>query len=332
MARTITLDREEVKTNYGLARREDVNYDDVKKRWMESADKIDLPRDPRTQEEIQMAEDMSEAAMFAEFFEFEGVEITESSGVDAMVIMAEGIENVSQEEIQLANEIREKIIEEDAAEKIEQVAEFVVNTDDPFLVNDFKEKCEKVMQKWAIDDAKRDGTYDSTKDTTTSNSYSTVDPWNTMGSTNNTSSSRTATATSTKTTTTVFEGDDKRQQEIHQMYTNGRDNMLAFVHNGKQKEKKKKAPDVRQYGGKRKFSIKNMWGATKRWFAGQDAKLLCKVGIALCMEMALGLITKKLSFDGPGQMLGYLGMMLGIFYIGSELRAEGFDMRRLAMV
>lgn len=332
MARTITMERETAQTNFGIARREDVNYDDVKKRWMESADKMDLPRDPRTQDEIQAAEDFNQSASFAEFFEVDDVEIAEGNANEAMILMAEAMETIAQEEIQLANEQRHLIIEEDSAEKIEQVEQFVTNEDDPLLMNEFKEKSEKIIQKWSVEDSKRDGTYDEVKEAAKSKYHATDDPWNSMNSNSN-SGSRTATATSSKTsTTTVFADDENRKQEVYQMYANGRDNMLAFVHNGKVKDKPKKQAQVHRFGGKKKFSLKNMWGGVKRWFNGQDAKMLCKVGVALCFELGLGLITKKLSFDGPGQMLGYLGMMLGIFYIGSELRAEGFDMRRLAMV
>lgn len=336
MARTITMDKTETRTNFGIAIREDVNYDDVKKRWMENNDKLDLPRDPRTQDEIQAAEDFNSVASFAEFFSIDDIEIVEGNAVEVMEQIAVGMEGIAQEDIQSANEQREKIIEEDAAEKIEQVSQFVVNVDDPLLMNDFKDKSEKIIQNWSVEDSKRDGTYDAAKEESTSsrsNSYATNDPWNNMSSSSNNSSGRTASVTSSKTTSIVSELDDeKRKQEVYQMYANGRDNMLAFVHNGKIKDKPKKTTPVNRFGGKKKFSPKNMWAATKRWFSGRDAQMLCKVGVALCFEMALGLITKKLNFDGPGQMVAYLGMMLGIFYIGSELRVEGFDMRRLAMV
>lgn len=331
MARSITLDREETKTSFGIARREDVNYDDVKKRWMESADKMELPQDPRTQEEIQAAEDFSVAAGFADFFEFEGVEISEGDAQETMVKMAAMMEAEAQDEIQLAQEQRARNIEEDAAEKIEQVEVFVVNEDDPLLEKDFKEKSEKIIQKWAMEDKKKDGTYEPTKEdvdkkwqTTSSSS----DPWPS-------SSNRTRTATATSTTTsgtgTIYD-DGQRNKEIHQMYSNMHDNILNTVHNGPVWKEEKKATPVNHFGGKKKFSMKSIWTSVKGWFKSKKSKAICKIGVALCMETALGIITKRQSFDGPGQMLGYLGMMLGVFFIGSELRAEGYDMRRLSVI
>lgn len=326
MARSITLDREETTTGFGLARREDVNYDDIKKRWRESADKMDLPQDNRTAEEIQAAEDFSGAASFAEFFGYEDVEINEVNAQEVMEKMASEMEAVSEEEFKIANDIREKVIEEDAAEQIEQVSAFVVNEDDPLLEADFKEKSERIIQKLVVEDSKKDGTYESIREEARK-THSTSDPWS------GTSGTRSTTATSTTTrssSTTVFQDNDQRKKEVYEMYANGHDNMLGFVHNGRMWEKPKKTASVNTFSGRRKFGLKSMWQSTKHWFHSPNAKLMCKVGIALCMEMALGIITQKQTFDGPKQMLGYLGMMLGIFYIGAELRAEGFDMRRLS--
>lgn len=336
MSRTITRD-EGVVQSFGLARMEDVNYDDMKKKWMESADKIELPKDTRTQEEIQADNEFIEAAKFVDFWGIEGVAISETGGQEAMMEMAAMIEAVNKEEIQYMNEIIEKVIEEDAGEKIEQMTAFVTEEDDPLLEKRFEEAATKLIEKIFMEDIKREGTDDKREEDSTwkedvksfytggSSSSSKSDPWASS------SSSRTASSTSATTSTVTMDEMERRDKQNHMVMTKMRDNVLDMAVNAPKWKDEKKEKPIHYFGGKKKRNLKYYMASIKSWFRSKKGKATWKIGIALCMELALGVITKKIELEGPMQMLSYLGMSLGVFYVGSELYGEGYDMRRLRM-
>lgn len=334
MARIIGSNRKTEEQSYSLARMEDVDYEEMKKRWMESDKAKLLPDDDRTITEIQASEDTRMLQEFAEFFGIEGVDPTMGDPLDTMVQISNMMEEGSQDVFQTAEMQRELNIEEDAAERIQQIMEFEVNTDDPLLQTDYKEKSERIIKKLLVDEDKK----------TESRSHSSIFEeakqesarFASSSSTDNSfgrssTGTRTASATTTTTTHTVH-NNEQREKEVHALYADGADRMRNLVANGPVWKAEKKQTQPHHFSGKKKFRFKNMVSAAKSWLSSNKADAIFKVGIAVCLETALAVITKQRSFDGPGQTLGYIGMMLGVFYIGSELRSIGYDQRRLAMI
>lgn len=129
-------------------------------------------------------------------------------------------------------------------------------------------------------------------------------------------------------TTTVFDR-EKREKQTKDMYSRGANSMRNMAFSGREKVKKKKK---RNPYGKKRFSIKNVWKSTKEWFHSDEAVLLSKIGVMLCLETGMAIVTKQHEFEGTGQMLAFLAMMLGVFYISREIRAEGFDPRKVSMI
>lgn len=328
-----SMERRRTESTNSIARLEDVDLENLKRKYMEDAKNGKLPNDDRTIDEIQASEDTNSSVEFLDFFEVEGFDIdpladnAQEVMVKISTIMDEGAKEL---DITIQNQT-ENAIEENAAEGIEQIKEFAINDKDPLLKTDFKEKSERIIQKLVIEDKKKTETSargsifeearEETRRTTTS------DPW-----ASTTSGSRTTTVTSSTTTVHSPQDNTQRDKEFARNMADGANAMRAFVYNGPTKAKKKKTPQPHHFGGKRKFSLKSAISTVRGWLSSDDAVLMCKVGVALCLETALAVVTKQRTFDGPGQTLGYIGMMLGIFYIGSELRASGYDQRRLAMI
>jgi hypothetical protein len=332
MARIIGNERKHTESSYSLARMEDVDIDNLKRKYMENIKNGSLPSDERTVTEIQASEDAVKLTEFADFFELEGVDVDPMTDnpLDAMVQISNMMEEGAQELDIVVQTQRENAIEENAAEGIEQIKEFAVNDGDPLLASDFKEKSERIIQKLVVEDKKKtesstSSVFEEARRESRSSSAN-DDIFNTK-----TSGIRTTTATAT-TTTQSASGNQQRDKEIHAMYADGSNAMRAFVYNGPVKPKKKKESKAHHFGGRKRFSFKNMVSTVKKWLHSEEASTLCKVGIAVCLETALAVITKQRSFDGAGQTFGYIGMMLGVFYIGSELRSIGYDQRRLAMI
>jgi hypothetical protein len=82
------------------------------------------------------------------------------------------------------------------------------------------------------------------------------------------------------------------------------------------------------FAGK-KFRFKNMWHNVKAWLRTNKAKAITKFGIMVSFEMMMAILAGKREFDGNGQMLAYLGMIMGAFIIGNELIKEGYDPRKI---
>lgn len=332
MARIIGNDRKQVESSYSLARMEDVDIENLKRKYMENVKNGALPNDERTITEIQASEDAVKLTEFADFFELEGVDVDPMTDnpLDAMVQISNMLEDGAQELDIVVQTQKELAIEENAAEGIEQIKEFAVNNGDPLLASDFKEKSERIIQKLVIEEKKKtessaSSVFEEARQESRRSSSVNDDIFGSQ-----TSGTRTATATTT--TTQSASSNQQRDKEIHTMYAEGANAMRAFVYNGPVKPKKKKEAKAHHFGGRRKFSFKNMVTTVKKWLYSEEATTLCKVGIAVCLETALAVITKQRSFDGAGQTFGYIGMMLGVFYIGSELRSIGYDQRRLAMI
>ena len=328
MARVIDT-RADVETpSTGLMRLED--FEERKKRWTESGQSQKLPDDERTVAEIQASEDSLAASEFLAFFELEE-EFNSDDPLSSIQEFSVKMEESSKEDYEVAENRRESYAEKDKEFKIEQCTEFYVNTEDPTLSEYYKEKSERIIQKILVqeNDTKRFDTVIDAEPTRSSSNQRTSGNQRSFGYEETT---RSADATSRTTTSTQNNSQNTEAQNKlrSSLYSSSADNMRQFAHAGPKRQKK--ASSHRYYGGKQKFSIKNMFRKTRDWFRNDEAKLLTKIGIAVCLEAGLLMITNKYRFEGPKEMFSYLAMMLGVFYISRELSSEGYDPRRLAIL
>lgn len=305
-----------------LARMEDVDVDNLRKRYMEKG-KSKLPNDDRSPSEIQAIVDTEETMAFLQFFEMEeDVELDADDPLGGMAQMSAMMDEASQDVLELAESQREMNIEEDAAESIVQVTEFTVNDKDPVLSLDFKENNERIIKK-LISDSKKESEptrslFDEAREETARQGWSghrTTEPISSSTSSSNVhQSSREGKG---------FAGLDVATERMRQ-----------FVMNGSYKKPKTKKVSMHQFSGKKKGikgMFRNAWESTKEWFASDHATTILKVGAMVCLEAAVAVVTKKMEFENGKQVLMYIGMSLGIFVVGTELKEKGFDARRLSI-
>jgi len=103
--------------------------------------------------------------------------------------------------------------------------------------------------------------------------------------------------------------------------------LLDMIYGGKMKEKE--APKSRHFGGSKRFSFKGMWAKTKDVFKSKETALWAKVGVMVALQAGMAILSNNLEFDGPLQAIGYISMALSAGYVARELRAAGFDARRI---
>lgn len=328
MARLIedTL-RTEERQFTSLATLDQVSVEELRKKYMEQIDNGILPTDERSIGEIQNSEAAAETDFFLEFFELKDeVTVDPDEPMESAKQISIMIEEGSKEVFEKAEEQRANNIEEDEAEKIKQLTAFTVNDDDPLLTKEYTEKKEKLIQSIRLEEEKTqqktqsDSFYDRQENRSQTREQA-------RGFTHSASSSRTASGTSQ----TIFETNEPTQQYRAQM-VHGSKTMKDLAVNGAIKKRKEHRPKPHSFGGKRKFRFKNVVKTVRDWFRTDDARVMTKVGIALCFETAIAVICGKYEFDGPTQTLGYLAMMMGVFYISRELLSEGYDPRRMNLI
>lgn len=341
MARVISKDVEKTDFQTGaLARLDDVSFEKMKQRYMEDVKSGKLPDDNRKPEEIQEEEDTKELAEFIDFFELDDFEYdpNRDDPKTASDRLSEQLSESQRGILETAISQMETNIKEDAAQNIEQVEEFTVNDKDPFLAQEYKEKSERIIKNWALESEK-----ESERETRTSTRASYEEPSRT--STFNSGSgfahksqysnggTRTTTGTvSNSQSSTVFNKttDDER---IRQQFGLGASKARDFAINSKFRDEEENfVSNAYRFGGKKKWGLRYMKDVTLSWMKTKKAKRLLKVAAAICLETSLAVMTKQFEFDGPTQLLSFVGMTLGIFYLTSELAKEGYDQRRLAFI
>ncbi|MGE7305889.1 hypothetical protein ACQKJG_18870 [Priestia megaterium] len=323
----------------GLAVRDSVNIDELKKKYMRDVEDGKVDTKPFDPAESQSAEDLMSATSFTDFFDLEGeVVITEDAPDEALSNLTNIMMDSSDEVFTKAEEQRTVIEEEDENEKMSHYQEdkYTIN-DDANLSNEYTKKSESLIKKIKQDDkaAKQifigldkdeHGNFlkkDDEQDPYAPKKYQQSHSWSKP-------SSHTSSTSTSKPVESFSRTDDpeaiKRKQS---QYAHAADTVRNFVGGGPKKQKKKK--EVSRFGKKR-WSFKGMVASVKQWFRSEDAALLCKVGTMMCLELSLAIITKKYEFDNTGQLVAFLGMMLGIFYISREIMSEGYDPRRMSFL
>lgn len=339
MARVVELERKRTdRPSTGLARIDDVKLDELRKKYLEQ-DSKNLPRDERTVEEIQADEDTKAASEFFEFFGLdEDFNVDEGTDpLDVMGSVSDYIENESKEDFQSAEAQREENINDDAKEQIEQVdvSGFTVNKDDPFLIEDYKLKSERLIKKvLASEEEETRGSPESgTRGYESSYADSKRDSSYTSRSSYESSSHRSSggfrTADATASTVVDLEEKDKQKQA---QYAEANEKIIGFAAAGPKLPPKKKSNTVYQFGAKKRLSWKRIKHSVRSWFKSERGTRVTKVGLMITMQTVLAIITKKYSFDGPTSLATFLGMNIGLFFVSAEINELGYDPRRLSFI
>jgi hypothetical protein len=319
-----------------LANLEDVSAEAFRKRFMEKVENGTLPDDNRTVEEIQVEEDATELLGFLSWC---GID-EEVAGVDynnplesmsqISMQMAEG----SKAALEIAASQRELNSEEDAAEKIKQVTEFTMNTDDPLLINEYKEKKEKIIQSLLAVSEKaerqkeNEGSYRESASKDTSNRFQSKGSGYTYNFKNN-GTSGSGSSSRERKIIDIEDEDEKRRAYYDYLYQDV-DMAKKFAHDGGYYAKNETPPDYKKLFVGKKFRIKNLFTNIKKWFQTKQARVIVKFGIMVTFEMTMAVLAGKREFEGKGQMLAYLGMVMGAFVITNEMMKEGYDPRKFA--
>ena len=106
--------------------------------------------------------------------------------------------------------------------------------------------------------------------------------------------------------------------------------MMDIAYSGEKKQAKKKSKT--SYGGKEKLSLKSIWRKTKSWLSSKEAGVLATTCAALCLQVGMAMMTKRVDFDGPMQTVMFIGMSMGAFMVAREARAKGFDIRSISFM
>lgn len=352
---TRTLERTEAPKNpyMELARLEDVNQEELMKRYMEEI-KDNVAE--KTDDEVRREEEKLEALQMMEILGLEGIELDGEDPLGQLTEMcAANYKDTilsSQDDPEYKKLVKELNEKEGVYEM--DLTKSWVDEDDPLLEKQFAREREKItatltargqrkkldstatMKDWDHAFEVEEDIFNSfSKKTETSSGYRSSSIFDESRSTSSSSSSNGFRSTKAKTETTGYKKQESmdadyelRQEKRGKYQEMVSAKMLDVVYTGK--EKKKVPRKNRMYGGKEKFSLKGLWNKTKEWFHSDEAVLGAKIGAMLCLQTAMAVTSKRLEFDGALQALTFVGMSLGVFFVGREVRSEGFDARRFA--
>lgn len=154
-------------------------------------------------------------------------------------------------------------------------------------------------------------------------------------SSNHNTGTRAAAATETTSTRTnketKFDEEYEKRAEVRGKYTNKMyGQMMDIVYTGTLKKKKQKKHTA--FSRHERFSVKKLWNKFRDWTKSDESALYAKMGALIALQTAMAMTTKNLKFDSAMQAVTFLGMGLAVFGIGREIRAEGFDARRMNLI
>jgi len=363
MTRIIDQQRPEVQEFNQLARMEEVNEEELQKRFLKEVSDIDATS--MSPEEVRKEKEKEEAVAMMDF-----LGITDEMNLD---LDNDPLEQISQmctdvyrEELKAQKEnpeYQEKIREinkEMGVEEIDSNQDFT-NKDDPYLAKEFEREKAKISalmkarrersstagaltmkEREAIIEQERkieeefDAkiTFDNF-DTDSIFGKSTTRSSSIFGNSTKSSSDNYRATSSTSETTSYSSDKTEFNRKGREEAQKGRNKfvsavvggLLDMIYGGKMKEKE--APKSRHFSGSKRFSFKGMWTKTKGVFKSKETALWVKVGAMVALQAGMAVLSNNLEFDGPLQGMGYIGMALGAGYIARELRAAGFDARRI---
>lgn len=336
-----------------LARMEDVSPEELEKKYMRSVEAAET----MTDDEARKNESKESAMDLLTFLGLEDeLDIDETSDNplgdltdDLMKFKLEELEGTKDPAYR--EQIKKDKLEILGIEEIDQ--SIIIENDDPFLEKEYKREQEKIANQLAARKRRKEIALENKHPNPLGEELDEYESFNFgresetsrsgyrqsasfSGSTiidSDYSSSKTRTKTSSNTESTSFThgkpvaNDEENQKRRAQLYEHGTKQMLDMIYNGPKKQKKEK--ERRRFGRKEKFSFKGLWKKTKAWFSSEEAAVMAKIGAMLCLQTGMAIMTKRLDFDNGLQAVTFIGMMLGVFYVGNEVRAEGFDFRRL---
>lgn len=340
MARFVDFGVDDQPMVTAIARRETVNDDELRKKYMESVNNGEYKRDDRNIEEISSEYDGLVAQELMEFF---GSDIDlAGEGSDALKNLTKNLEEIVQDDLQKSEENYEKLVEQDAKAGITQISvEDVTNvvSEDIYLVQQFEEDRKRALASLMAEEEelerirKRESTIN--EPTSSSSTDSSYDRSGYSGSSYSSNGYRSTTATSTTTSTSTTHAaasapKDDDEAMLRKMYAQG----SASMRNIGQEfgERMRQNPQLfKQTFTTRRKGIKGLWDKTKAWFKSPKSKILCLIGLMFTIEVSMACLTGHFKFSGPSQALAYIAMMMSLSYVASELQASGINVNKMAI-
>lgn len=350
--RVLEKNESPLRQQYELARMEDVSQEELMKRYMEEVKENVVEK---SDDEIRIEEEHMEAAEMMAFLGMEGVQLnTENPLAELTEMCAESYKETilaSQEDPEYKSLVKE-LNEKQGIFEIDLSKDWT-DHDDPLLEKQFERESQKISSTLTARASRKRLDKDSTmKDwdnafaaeeevsqsfnnkTSTDSGYrsgSTFDQARRQSTSSSTSSGfRTASAKSETvgySKTTDDPDYERRQENRGKCYAKVSGQMLDVAYKGDKKVKKPRKK--RAFGAREKFSFRGLWNKTKEWFHTDEAVLGAKIGAMLCLQTGMAVMNKRLEFDGTLQALSFVGMALAVFFVGREVRAEGFDARTI---
>ncbi|PGQ88244.1 hypothetical protein [Priestia megaterium] len=361
MRKIIEQEQVEPQSFTQLARMEDVSEEELQKRFLE--DVREIQADKLTDDEIRIEKEKEEALGMLTFLGLEDeVDLDlDNDPLGQISQMCTEAYKDKLEENKTNSDYMQKVREYNNKEGVEEIDSNLdfTNKDDPFLAKEFEREREKITAQMA---ARRErgrlGTEATARERNAAyareqeiaeefekkSGYRSSTNFFNNNSTSSTSSTSSIFDTQPKkprstmasSETTSYSNDTTEfDREKRAAAQKGRNNfisavirgLLDMIYNGKVKEKE--APKSRHFGSSKRFSIKGMWNKTKDVFKSKEAALWIKIGAMITLQAGMAMLTNNLEFDGPLQAIAYMGMALGAGYIAREIRAAGFDARRI---
>lgn len=328
-----TEERQENRENV-LARLDDVSNEAFMKKYMKKVEDGTLPDDNRTVDEIQKEEQAMQLASFASWCGIEDeIDLETDDPADMLSQIAQEMTEGSKEVLELAEKQRIENIEYDASEKIKQVTEFSVDVDDPLNIQEYKDKKEKVIEGLLMMSQKSEQQKENEKTYQSSYSEDTSPRFRNsgsgFGSRVNVNDRQYKSSKSKQKIIDIDDLEEKKRAYWDNLVDDKNMAYQAAVDGKGYRVQDDRPPNYKKLFAGKKFRSKNLWHNVKSFLRTNKARAIVKFGIMISFEMMMAILAGKREFDGNGQMLAYLGMVMGAFIIGNELIKEGYDPRKI---
>lgn len=230
----------------------------------------------------------------------------------------------------MANYYKDDIVQfTKEAKKVEPIVELEVEEDDPYHIKKYEAE-QAVFIRRKIEDVKEGKkgniSYSNSTDTIiddkskfngygNSNSYEkskTSSPFDNRGGYGQNNSSRSNNPSAPK------EGEKNKSinDDIGYIFSRVQETATQRVPGWNEKR------EVDGWASKPSFKRK-----TLNFLRSKKAKILSKTALLMSLQLGMAVVGKKYEFQGMGQMVTFLGMMMGVFYLTRELVEDGFDPR-----
>ena len=337
MVRVMTsTERDEAQFSNQMVVYED--QEEMRRQFYETVEKEKLQQ--KSAEEVQLDVEFEEAAFLGQFFGLDDElgEAIQNGDLDYVnTVLEVSCHNEEVEKmIEKATVVEQEVMQEEINDGLKIIEELKKDEEDPLGAKRFEQATTKVLTSRMhtqeesrvgieVDDPfeYKSNKKDSYYNTQTSRSD---EPYRRTATTR-TSEPVMATESVAKDSSTTMREQRKARREFY----NGAANdvkELTVRRNQAMAEKTHARIDKKRKGKRRqKLTLRSAFTSVKSWFGSHDAADLFKVGTLICMETALAILTGKHEFEGKGQLMAFLGLMTGLYYIGQKVVEIGFDPR-----